>query len=203
MHQPPLHEPAEQQADQGGNQAQSQQLNQEQPQGALATGAQTAQQGAGVIVTGGEAAGGQRYRDPRQDHGGDTGEPEELVGPLQGAADLPVVIGNRGQPLVLLQARFQPLPVGLQVGFAATEQQAIAYPATGLHDLGGLQVSQVHQHPGREAVEVAGAIRLVGKQGGNAQLGVTDFEGVADVEAKHIEQAWFDPQGARLGNARG
>src|SRR5690606_40887839 len=79
----------------------------------------------------------------------------------------------------------------------------IAYPATGLHDLGCLQVAEIHQHPGREAVEVTGTIRLMGKQRGNAQLGVADFERIADVEAEYIEQAWFDPQGAWLGNARG
>ena len=165
--QPGLHQPAAGQAEQGGEDAQTQQLQQEQPQGAGAAGTQAAQQGAGVEVALGKTTGGQGHGDSGQHHGGDTGEPEELVGAGQGTADLPIVIGHRGDALVTFQARLQPAAQALQIGLLATDQQAVTHPAARLDDPGCRQVAKVHQYPGSQAVEVAGAVGFMGQYRGH------------------------------------
>src|SRR5690606_41610975 len=99
-----LHQPAAGQAEQGGEDAQTQQLQQEQPQGAGAAGTQAAQQGAGVEAARGKTTGPQGHGHSGQHHGGDTGEPEEVGGAGQGTADLPSVSGRRGDALVTFQA---------------------------------------------------------------------------------------------------
>ena len=99
------------------------------------------------------------------------------------------------------QSGFEPVAVTLQIILCAADQQAVAHPATRLHHLGGGQVLEVHQYSGCQAVEIPGAIRLVGQHSADAQFSVTEFQWVADLQVQGIEQARLDPDCARLWNA--
>jgi len=72
-----------------------------------------------------------------------------------------------------------------------------------LHDTGRGQVVQVHQHPRRQAVEVANPVRLVGQHAGQAQRLVADLDAVADLQVKCCKQPRLGPGFAGCRSAAG
>ena len=100
-----------------------------------------------------------------------------------------------------MQLSFQGLSVGLQRGRRATPQFPVAHSTAGLHHTRGVEVIQVHQHTRRQAVEVAGAVRLVGQHAGQAQALLAHLDAVAHLQFQCGEQPGLGPgfAGSRAG----
>ena len=196
--------PAKGQTQCSSERAQVQQLKQKQPHHLPARQPKAAQHGAGIEMAQGKAASRQGHGNAGQHHRSDTGQPQELIRSAQCAAHLTVAVLDRGDPLVGLQAILQPLLIGAQLLIAASQQQAITHAAAGLHDAGGVQILQVHQHPRRQAVKVAGAVWLMGQQRADGQAGVAHLQRITHLQLELGQQARLDPQhaGCRAGADR-
>ncbi len=95
------------------------------------------------------------------------------------------------------------MTIGLKRRSRSAPQFLEADPAARLDHAGGLQILQVDQDPGRQAVEVAGPVRLVGQYPGQAQGFHADVDAVADLEVQRSQQARFDPGVSGRGTAAG
>ncbi len=149
----------------------------------------------------GKAASRQGHGNAGQHHRRDTGQAKELIRPAQRTAYLTIAVLDRGDPLVGFQARLQPLLIGAQVLVFPRQQQAIADAAAGLHDASGFQILQVHQYARRQAVKVAGTVRLMSQQRADGQAGVAHLQCIAHLQLQLGQQARLDPQlaGGRAG----
>ncbi|CAH0293424.1 hypothetical protein SRABI70_04124 [Pseudomonas sp. Bi70] len=192
-----LREPAEQRAGQTGEQPEHRQLQAEQAQRLAARQAQAAQQCAGVEAPAGEARRRQGDRHASQQDGGQAGEIQVALGAIQGAADATAAIAGVIEALVGGQPRLGGLPIAGQGIARPVPLFDVAHPAARLHHAGGRQVVEVHQHVGRQAVEVTGFIRQVGQHPGEAQLLGADFDLVTGFQAQRHQQTGFRPHLAR------
>ncbi|MCY1437408.1 hypothetical protein D9M71_535680 [compost metagenome] len=173
----------------------------EEQQGFAAGQAKAAQQGAGVIAAGGEACGGESHGDAGEQYRGKAGQVQVALGAAQCAADLPIALAGVFQALVGGQARFDGAAVTAQDFVRSAPELAIAHPAAGLHDARGLQVVQVHHDPRGQAVEVTGAVRLVGQYAGKTQGLLPNIDAVTGFQAQGGEQARLGPGFTCLGSA--
>lgn len=199
--QPKLGEPAEQRTDDAGQDAEQGQLQGEQQHGFPAGQAQAAQQRAGVEAAGGEARGGQGNCHACQQHRHQAGHVQVAFRLAQGSADLAVAISGILQALIGRQARLDQLAIGFQGASRAAPEFLVTDPAAGLHHAGGVQVAQVDQYPGCQAIEVAGAIRFVSQYPAQAQGFHPDVDAVADFQVQRGQQSGFDPGFAWLWTA--
>ena len=76
-----------------------------------------------------------------------------------------------------------------------------ACAAAGLDDAGGVQVGQVDHHPWREAVEIAGAVWLVGQDAAQAQGFHAHVDAVAYFQVQRGQQSGFGPGLTGFGTA--
>ncbi|MNH25998.1 hypothetical protein D3C79_860260 [compost metagenome] len=75
----------------------------------------------------------------------------------------------------------------------ATPKVAVHDAAAGLDNTGSFEVGKVDQHPRGQAVEVAGAVRLVGQHPAHTQGFHADIDAVADLQVECGQQPRFDP----------
>ncbi len=93
--------------------------------------------------------------------------------------------------------RFKAWLDGLAVGGQRLGRAAphfpVADPAARLHHTGGGQILQVDHHPWGEAVEVTGAVRLVGQHAGQFQGLGADVDVVANLQVHCRKQPRLGP----------
>ncbi len=208
QHEDVVHQVANGHAQRAGEQADQREL------GGVGTGngalalAQHAQHGRGVEVVGGKAARGQRHGHGREQRGQQGHQAQEFLGPVQRLAHFGATALQRLHAHAMLFGLFRlvrsPLAEGLDGSGGACHGKAVGQAAGGLHQAGGGHIGLVEHHARRKAHEAGAPVGLDHDDAGDAQLRITEQQGVAHGQAQRLEQGRINPDLAARGDvARG